>query len=215
MGNMLNFHVIFVLVANHLIYNFTWKLKNYLTKKIKYNQNENGVIVLVRKFNYNYKNLIIIEYLTIIEYLNILTIKMKLIFIIILLVNCFYSYGGIFDDYHIIPIPSLRGFYLGSICDRWIIQYYNKILIVAKSGEKEFYFTIQCVDLISTRPNDYNCSVMDGYQAFRESYTTIPKIPLNEATKYVINRLTDLFPDSNITKNIKYKNCCNYHKVEW
>lgn len=56
-----------------------------------------------------------------------------------------------------------------SILDGWVNQYYNKVLNVAKLGEKEFYFNILCIDLINTRPNEFNCSVMNDYQAWHES----------------------------------------------
>ena len=57
---------------------------------------------------------------------------MKLIFTIILLVNCFYSWGLL----NLPIIPSLREFFLQSLLDDYVGNFYDNIIIM----RFEYYF---------------------------------------------------------------------------
>ena len=69
--------------------------------------------------------------------------------------------------------------------------------------------------LVISRP--INCSLNDGYQSWRRMHGGINShnISLNETTTYVINTLSELFPDGTITKYVEYRHCCDYNKIEW
>jgi hypothetical protein len=90
---------------------------------------------------------------------------------------------------------------------------YSAVIEKAKSGKNEYYFTLYCREK-RVEPLDY-CIKYDGYQEWLNSKDGILKYniqPTNVSIR-IINKLKEVFPDSNIiTHN---KNCCDYYKIYW
>jgi hypothetical protein len=63
------------------------------------------------------------------------------------------------------------------------------------------------------------CENYDGYQEWWRQYILrnggeqLPNIQSEKIKTRVIEKLQNVFPDSNITKG--YKNCCDQYRINW
>lgn len=90
---------------------------------------------------------------------------------------------------------------------------YSVVIKKAKAGKNEYYFTLYCREK-RFEPRDY-CVKYDGYQEWLNSGGILLEYnihPTNVSIR-IINKLKEVFPDSNIIKN--NKNCCDYYKISW
>ena len=142
----------------------------------------------------------------------------------------------------ILTTHQLRGMYVKEIVTERYTNIYNGVVEASLNGKTTEYFNIMCIPLHipSTTSTEYNrktstrlasstfssktsiekCNNYDGYQEWltKRKYThNGDPISNNINTRLiknsVINKLQNVFPDSNITKS--YKNCCEYYRINW
>jgi hypothetical protein len=112
---------------------------------------------------------------------------------------------------------QLRGMYVKEIVTERYINIYNGVVEASLNGKTAEYFNIMCIPL---QTSIEKCNNYDGYQEWltKRKYThngdpISNNINTKLIKKSVINKLQNVFPDSNITKS--YKNCCEYYRINW
>ena len=117
----------------------------------------------------------------------------------------------------ILTTHQLRGMYVKEIVTERYTNIYNGVVEASLNGKTIEYFNIMCIPL---QTSIEKCNNYDGYQEWltKRKYThNGDPISNNINTRLiknsVINKLQNVFPDSNITKS--YKNCCEYYRINW
>ena len=139
----------------------------------------------------------------------------------------------------ILTTHQLRGMYVKEIVTERYTNIYNGVVEASLNGKTTEYFNIMCIPLQTPSATAYGvqsltfasgygsqqtsiekCNNYDGYQEWltKRKYThNGDPISNNINTRLiknsVINKLQNVFPDSNITKS--YKNCCEYYRINW
>jgi hypothetical protein len=134
------------------------------------------------------------------------------------------------DRNEILTTQHLRDMYVEGIVDDRYNIIRNYVIESAAKGKTSTDFTIMCIrspDPNGARKNyygddnSYSCDNYDGYQRWwiRQIKKTggelIPKnnIQSEQIKRRVIQKIQNVFPDSNITKG--YENCCDTYNITW
>lgn len=111
---------------------------------------------------------------------------------------------------------QLRGLYINSIVEDKFSYIHKHVIQTALNGKTSLNFTIMCIKF-KDHPVE-GCNNYDGYNkwSLREQRygIVVPKnINKNIIRNRIINKLQNVFPDSNITQS--HHNCCDYYKITW
>lgn len=149
----------------------------------------------------------------------------SIIFMVIIMIVFLSELGKYIDEdgNPILTNQHLRGIstisnllYVEGIIDDRYNKIYNLVIESAVKGKTNTDFTIMCIR------NQYTfCENYDGYQVWWRRYISqeggklIPKnnIQSEQIKTHVIEKIQNVFPDSNITKD--YKNCCDTYNITW
>ena len=113
---------------------------------------------------------------------------------------------------------QLRGLYIEVKVENAFSNIYEHVIQRALNGKTSLNFTIMCIQF-KDHPVE-GCKNYDGYKewSLREqrngiTFTKNKNINPNIIRNRVINKLQNVFPDSNITHS--HHNCCDYYKITW
>ena len=113
---------------------------------------------------------------------------------------------------------QLRGLYIEVKVEDIFNNIYEAVIQTALNGKTSFGCSIMCIQ-IKNHPVE-GCNNYDGYKewSLREqsrghTFTKNKNINPNIIRNRVINKLQNVFSDSNITHS--HHNCCDYYKITW
>ena len=113
---------------------------------------------------------------------------------------------------------QLRGLYIEVKVEDTFSNIYKHVIQTALIGKTSLKFTIMCIQF-KNNPVE-GCNNYDGYkewslqeQSHGLTFTKNKNINPNIIRNRVIDKLQNVFPDSNITQS--HHNCCDYYKISW
>jgi len=127
-----------------------------------------------------------------------------------------YDLGNNFDEdgNPILTNQHLRGMYIEDIVDDRYNKIHNGVIENAVKGKTNVDFTIMCI-----RSQHMICDNYDGFKEWWRQYILrnggeqLLNIQSEQIKTRIIDKLQNVFPDSNITKG--YKNCCDTYNITW
>jgi hypothetical protein len=127
-----------------------------------------------------------------------------------------YDFGNNFDENGNLRLTNkhLRGMYIEDIVNDRYNKIHNGVIENAIKGKTNVDFTIMCI-----RNQHMICDNYDGFKEWWRQYILrnggeqLPNIQSEKIKTRVIEKLQNVFPDSNITKG--YKNCCDTYNITW
>lgn len=140
----------------------------------------------------------------------------SIIFIVIIMIVFLSELGKYIDEdgNPILTKQHLRGIYIEDIVDDRYNKIRNGVIESAVKGKTNVDFTIMCI-----RNQHTICENYDGFKEWWRQYILrnggeqLPNIQSEKIKTRVIEKLQNVFPDSNITKG--YKNCCDTYNITW
>ena len=128
------------------------------------------------------------------------------------------KYDDNYDDNVEMLSYQLRGLYIEVKVEDIFNNIYEGVIQTALNGKTSLGFSIMCIQ-IKNHPVE-GCNNYDGYkewsirqQSRGNTFTKNKNINPNIIRNRVINKLQNVFPDSNITQS--HHNCCDYYKITW